>query len=85
MWEAYKKGYKHWLQLEKLLSENSVEAYLHDIEKLTQHLVTNNTLKSPQELSLKDLQQFIQWIHELGMTSTSQARIISGIRSFYKY
>ncbi|MBS1627187.1 MAG: site-specific tyrosine recombinase XerD [Bacteroidetes bacterium] len=85
MWEAYKKGYKHWLQIEKSLSKNSVDAYLHDIEKLTQHLINNSTLKSPQDISLQDLQQFVQWIHELGMTSTSQARIISGIRSFYQY
>ncbi|MBA4198217.1 MAG: site-specific tyrosine recombinase XerD [Chitinophaga sp.] len=85
MWEAYKKGYKHWLQLEKSLSENSVEAYLHDIEKLTQHLVNSSNLKSPQDVDLKDLQHFVQWINELGMTATSQARIISGIKSFYKY
>ncbi len=85
MWEPYKKGFKAYLQLEKSLSDNSVEAYLHDVDKLTQFLELSNNLKSPPELDLKDLQQFIKSIAELGMTATSQARIISGIRGFYKY
>lgn len=85
MWDAYKKGYKAWLRLEKSLSDNSVEAYLHDVEKLTDYLQSTNNLVSPSELGLKDLQQFVKWIGELGMTATSQARIISGIRGFYKY
>ncbi|MES2371313.1 MAG: site-specific tyrosine recombinase XerD [Bacteroidota bacterium] len=85
MWDAYKKGYKAWLRLEKSLSDNSVEAYLHDVEKLTDYLQSTNHLVSPSELGLKDLQQFVKWIGELGMTATSQARIISGIRGFYKY
>jgi integrase/recombinase XerD len=85
MWEAYKKGYKSYLQLEKSLSENSVEAYLHDVGKLTEYLLLSNNPKAPADIVLKDLQAFVQWIGELGMTATSQARIISGIRSFYKY
>lgn len=85
MWEVYKKGYKAFLQLEKSLSDNSVEAYLHDIEKLTTWMQVSNQLTTPQQLELKDLENFIQWISELGMTAGSQARIISGLRSFFKY
>ncbi|HET6993643.1 MAG TPA: site-specific tyrosine recombinase XerD [Chitinophagaceae bacterium] len=85
MWESYKKGFKAWLRLEKSLSDNSTEAYLRDIDKLTQFLQEKKSSKPPSELALKDLQQFIKWVTELGMTSSSQARIISGIRSFYKY
>ncbi|MES2004240.1 MAG: site-specific tyrosine recombinase XerD [Bacteroidota bacterium] len=85
MWDAYKKGYKAWLRLEKSLSDNSVEAYLRDVEKLTDYLQASKHLVSPAELGLKDLQQFVKWVGELGMTATSQARIISGIRGFYKY
>jgi integrase/recombinase XerD len=85
MWEAYKKGFKAYLQLEKSLSDNSVEAYLHDIEKLTFFLQETNLLRTPQQITLKDLEQFIKWIGEIGMTAGSQARIISGLRSFYKY
>lgn len=85
MWEPYKKGFRAFLQLEKSLSDNSVEAYGRDIEKLTQFLQQQGIEKNPAALELKDLQQFIRWVAELGMTSTSQARIISGIRAFYKY
>lgn len=85
MWEPYKKGYKAWLRLEKSLAENSVESYLRDVEKLTDYLQLNSNLKNPADITLKDLEKFVVWIHELGMTATSQARIISGIRSFYKY
>ena len=85
MWEPYKKGYKAYLQLERSMSEHSVDAYLHDVEKLTQWIQLSKDLKSPSDIDLKDLQAFVKWIGELGMTSNSQARIISGIRSFYKY
>jgi len=85
MWESYKKGFKAYLQLERSLSDNSVEAYMRDIEKLTQWLQHTGTLKKPGEIKLADLQHFIKWIGELGISATSQARIISGIKSFYKY
>jgi integrase/recombinase XerD len=85
MWEPYKKGFRAFLQLEKSLSDNSVEAYGRDIEKLTQFLQQNGIEKNPAALELNDLQQFTRWVAELGMTATSQARIISGIRAFYKY
>ena len=70
MWEPYKKGFK---------------AYLRDIEHLTTYLQESGSLMSPAEIKLKDLQQFVKWIAELGMSATSQARIISGLRAFYKY
>jgi len=84
MWDAYKKGYKAWLQLERSLSDNSVEAYLHDIDKLTTFLLSTG-IRSPDKVTLKELEQFVKWVAELGMTASSQARIISGLRSFYKY
>ena len=85
MWEPYKKGFKAWLQLEKSLADNSVEAYLRDIDKLTDFLQARKKMVTPQELQLKDLEKFVQWISELGMTVASQSRIISGLRSFYTY
>lgn len=85
MWDAYKKGFKAYLQLEKSLADNSVEAYLRDIDKLTQYLLEASSAKAPADLELKDLQRFIKWIAELGMTPSSQSRIISGIKAFYKY
>jgi integrase/recombinase XerD len=85
MWVAEKKGFKAWLQLEKSLSDHSVEAYLRDIEKLTQYLELQYPGISIDAVNLNELQSFIKWIANLGMTSSSQSRIISGIRSFFKY
>lgn len=85
MWDVYRKGYKAWLLLEKSLSEHSVEAYLHDMDKLIAFLEISGQKAAPGDLTLADLQAFVKWISELGMTPASQARIISGIRSFYKY
>ena len=85
MWQHYKKGYKAWLQLEKSLSANSVEAYLHDVEMLTSFLLQHKLEKSPDAITLRDLEGFIKHINELGLGVASQARIISGLRSFFKY
>jgi integrase/recombinase XerD len=85
MWQSYIKGFKAWLQLEKSLSAASVEAYLLDVDKLTQYLILNAKTLQPHEIDIKELQHFVAFIAELGMSATSQARIISGIRQFYKY
>ncbi len=85
MWKSYKQGFKQYLQLEKSLSDNTVQAYMQDIEKLTQYLLLINTEKTPQQIELNDLEKFVKWISELGMTPSSQSRIISGIKNFYKF
>jgi integrase/recombinase XerD len=85
MWTAEKKGFKAWLQLEKSLSDHSVEAYLRDIEKLTQFITSQQSNSTIEQIVLSDLQSFLKWIGELGMTASSQSRIVSGIRSFFKY
>lgn len=85
MWASYVRGYKAWLQLEKSLSGNSVEAYLHDVSKLTEWLSLQGPAKKPGDVTLADLEGMLRWISELGMTASSQARLISGLRSFYQY
>jgi integrase/recombinase XerD len=85
MWRSYINGFKSYLQLERSLSENSVEAYLHDVDSLVQYLEINQSTCSPGSLTLHELQNFLKWINELGMTARTQARVISGIRAFYKY
>lgn len=85
MWESHIRGFKAYLQLEKSLSDHSVAAYLHDVEKLTQYLLAENKSVAPDQITLHDLQSFIRWIAELGMTAGSQARIISGIKSFFRF
>jgi len=84
-WTVYKKGFKAFLQLEKSLSDHSVEAYLRDIDKLSDYLVSINAQVSPADVTLQHLQSFMQCIGEMEMAPTSQARIISGIKSFFKY
>jgi len=85
MWDIYKKGFKAYLQLEKSLSENSVEAYVHDFDKFAQFLCINDPQIIPGDIKLFHLENFLKWIGELGMTPSSQSRIISGLRNFYKY
>jgi integrase/recombinase XerD len=85
MWDIYLKGFKAYLQLERSLSANSIEAYLRDVEKLAQYLLSAGHKLPPDQVDLSHLQSFVQSIATLGMTATSQARIISGIKAFYKY
>lgn len=85
MWEPYRKGFKAYLQLEKSLSDHSVLAYLQDFDKLTAYFEEQGRQLSPKEVELKDLESFLKWVTEIGLLPGSQARIISGIRSFFKY
>ena len=84
-WKVYTQGFKSFLALEKSLSANSIEAYVHDVDKLIQFLEYRNYSLTPKDVELAHLQEFVKWINELGMSAHSQARIISGIKGFYKY
>jgi integrase/recombinase XerD len=85
MWNAYKNGFRSYLQLERSLSANTVEAYGRDMEIFTQWLEQSGILKEPSAITLQDLQHFLKYITELGMAAGSQARMISGIKAFYRY
>ena len=84
-WRSAIKGFQAYLKLEKGLSENSTEAYSRDIDKLQQFADSRSNSLKPDAFTLNDLRQFINWVNELGMIPSSQARILSGIKSFYKY
>ena len=84
-WNSAKNGFKSYLMLERSLSNNSIEAYLRDINKLIEYLNIHELQIGPLNIEFKNLQNFINWINELGIAHRSQARIISGIRAFYKY
>ena len=73
------------MQLEKSLSQNSIEAYLRDIGKLVNYLETEKLLLNVDEVKIEHLEGFVKTINEVGFDAHSQARIISGIRAFYKY
>ena len=83
--DKYIRDYGIYLRLEKSLSENSQDAYLSDIRKFYQFLSINFRGMTPADCSIDELREFTQWISELGLSSVSQARIISGLRSFFKY
>jgi integrase/recombinase XerD len=61
-WDAYIKGFGSYLRLERSLSANSVEAYLHDIRKLEQFLLLQKAEITPLQVELRHLQAFLQWI-----------------------
>jgi len=84
-WRSAIKGFQSYLKLEKSLSGNSIEAYSRDIEKLFQFSDREGFKINPENITLTDLRRFIVWAAELGMIPSSQARILSGIKSFYKY
>lgn len=84
-WPSTIKGFQSYLKLEKSLSANSIEAYSRDIDKLRQFAEALEIPISPDNIKLKDLRLFINWVNELGMIPSSQARILSGIKAFYKY
>lgn len=84
-WASAIKGFQAYLKLERSLSPNSIEAYTRDIERLYEFSETRQPKLSPESITLTELRQFIVWINELGMISSSQARILSGIKAFYKY
>src|SRR5215510_1044599 len=76
-------SYRTHLLLEKSLSGNSIDAYMSDLDKLTLFLSDEN--KKVEEVSLNDLQQFVAQLYDLGIHARSVARIISGIKSFYRF
>lgn len=84
-WASYIKGFRSYLRLERSLSNNTLEAYEHDLEKLVQYLDYKKLSIAPEQINHEVLQDFIKWINELGMTSRTQARVLSGIKAFYKY
>ena len=84
-WETAIKQYKNYLKLERALSDNSIDAYVHDVVKLKQFMELSNPETAPLKTTLTDLHNFVENINELGLSAFSQARMISGIKSFFKY
>jgi integrase/recombinase XerD len=84
-WRSAIKGFQAYLKLERSLSANSIEAYSRDMEKLYQFAEAQTNKLNPEQITLADLRRFITWVNELGMIPSSQARILSGIKAFYKY
>lgn len=84
-WDIYIKQFRNYLKLERSLADNSIEAYIRDITKLKEFFEIKNLEVSPLKVRQENLIDFIEFVNELGMSPYSQARILSGIKSFYKF
>ncbi|GAB3718804.1 site-specific tyrosine recombinase XerD [Spirosoma lituiforme] len=85
MWQSYINAFKNYLKLERSLAENSVEAYLHDAEKLYEYILLTDPTRTIMQVTEKELVNFLMYLGELGLSAHSQARMLSGIKSFFKY
>lgn len=84
-WTLFIKGFRAWLQVERSLSSNTIEAYCSDIEKLARYISAMPGDYKPADLKLQHLQDFVKALASVDIEASSQSRILSGIRSFYKY
>jgi integrase/recombinase XerD len=85
LWQSYIKGFKAYLKLERSLSANSVDAYLTDIDKLSQYYQSLDVEPKLTEINSADIKLFISWLNNLGMLASTQARVISGLKAFFTY
>jgi len=85
MWEQYIRGFGHYLKLERSLSDNSIDGYLADVRKLCQFIGLKHKDLSPLKVTPGILRDFLEYITELGLSAHSQARILSGLKTFFKY
>jgi len=84
-WNLHITQFKNYLKLERALATNSIDAYTRDVTKLMEFLDMSKKIHDPLQVKPIDLLDFIKFIHELGLSPYSQARIVSGIKGFYKY
>lgn len=85
MWQSYLKGFKAYLRLERSLADNSILAYLGDLDKLHQFYQSISKELRLSEITIADLRLFISWLNELGMLASTQARVISSLKAFFSY
>ena len=85
MWGTLTNQFKNYLKLERSLADNSIDAYLSDIAKLQQFFELKEREVPPTKVTQQDLVDFLEFITELGMSAYTQARIVSGIKAFFKF
>ncbi len=84
-WDNHLKNFQTHLRLEKSLSSNSIEAYGRDLQRLRQYLELAGKSTPPAKVTPQELEGFVRWVATLGLSAPSQARMISGIKTFYKF
>lgn len=84
-WHPFLQGFRAYLLLERTLADNTAEAYLSDLRKLVQFLEIRQIDLQPQQVQMSHLVDFILWLNELGLGARSQSRLLSALKTFYKY
>lgn len=84
-WHAAREGFVNYLKLERSMAMHSVDAYLRDLDKLQHYAESKNPKLSPEAIQMDDVEDFLSWLQQFGLEERSQARILSGIKAFYKY
>ena len=84
-WNPTIKGFKAYMQLERSMSKHSIDAYIRDVEKLVQYLEIQNIEIAAHKIQADHLEKFLWWLNDLGLSAKTQARILSGLKAFYKY
>ena len=84
-WQSGLTGFKSYLRLERSLSANTVDAYMHDVDKLHQFFISKFEDKKLNSITSNDLKDFLVWVNKLGMLPPTQARVLSGLKAFFKY
>ncbi len=84
-WKSAVQGYHDYLTLERGLSKNSVMAYMRDIRQFTEFAKGEENVKAPMDIELPHVERFLGYLFDRGLARNSQARMLSGVRSFCKY
>ncbi len=84
-WPIFIAEFKSYLKIERSLSSNTIEGYLEDVKKLEQFIEMEFSGIQPEKVETEHIRKFLHYITELGLAISSQNRILSGIKSFYKY
>jgi len=84
-WKSYIQEFRSYLKIERSLSPNTIEGYIEDMHKLQQYMDMEHPGISPKKVETQHIRSFLKYVTDLGLAITSQNRILSGIKSFYKY
>jgi integrase/recombinase XerD len=85
MWDSYLKGFKAYLQLERSMSDNTIEAYLHDVTMLRRHITDTYEGLGAEQIKPEHIQSLLVCIYDLELSAATQSRVLSGIKSFFRY
>src|SRR5664279_2318091 len=84
-WKQSFRNFETYLRLEKSLSQNSIEAYMSDVDKLEKYFTETGIDISPVSVQYPDLKKFLMWYSETNNNTRTQSRVLSGIRAFFRF